>query len=228
MTVYAFAFLRCPEAPLNLPLGINTSVDITCVGDLAALTESGISIDSLQNDDNRLMQAILAHDRVLRAIFEQTVILPLRFGTCFVSGDRLVEHLQSHTSDYLASLDSLRGKAEYMLKAIPIELEEDETTSSEKRGKAYLLEKKKRYQAQSAYQQKQHDEFDDLLQLVTQEYRCTFSDTQDSEIKKINILHDRQEESTLLKTYHQWRERYKAWELHLSEALPPYHFISDV
>lgn len=227
MTVYAFAFLRCPTTDLNLPLGINTSVEVTCVGDVAAITESGIAIDSLQDNNKNLMEAILAHDRVLRAIFEQTAILPLRFGTCFVNGDRLVEHLQHHTLEYLQSLDDLSGKAEYMLKVIPLELEE-EPISNEKRGKAYLLEKKKQYQAQSSYQQKQRDELDDLLHMISQAYHYVFANSEDSEIKKINILHSRQEEETLLQTYLQWRDRYKAWELHLSEALPPYHFISEI
>lgn len=227
MTVYAFAFLRCPSTPLTLPLGINTSVEVTCSGDLAAVTESGISIDALQHDDNSLMQAILAHDRVLRAIFEQTVILPLRFGTCFVDGDRLLEHLQSHAPDYREILDDLTGKAEYMIKAIPIE-QEDKEMPTESRGKAYLLEKKRRYQAQSAYQQSQQEELDDLLQKVTQIYRSQVSDTQDSDVTKISLLCDRQEEATLLSQVQQWRDRYQAWELNLSEALPPYHFISSV
>jgi len=225
MTVYAFAFLRCPDTPLSLPAGINAPVEVTCAGDVAAIIESDISIDALQNDDNRLMQAILAHDRVLRAIFEQVTILPLRFGTCFVDGDRLVEHLEVHAVDYLDVLENLTGKAEYMLKAVPIECQE-ETASSEKRGKAYLLEKKKRYQAQFAYQQTQQEQLDDLLEQVTQIYRSTVTDSQDADVKKVNLLCDRREEDTLLDRYQQWRDRYSTWNLHLSEALPPYHFIS--
>lgn len=226
MTVYAFAFLRCPDTPLSLPLGINTSVEVTCVGDIAALTESGIAIEALQHDDNSLMQAILAHDRVLRAVFEQTVILPLRFGTCFVDGDRLVEHLQNNAPDYRKTLNELTGKAEYMLKAIPIE-QEEAAMPTETQGKAYLLEKKRRYQAQFAYQQSQKEELDDLLQTVTQTYRSHLSDSPNSDVTKINVLCDRQEEDTLLSQVQQWRDRYRAWELNLSEALPPYHFISD-
>ncbi len=226
MTVYAFAFLRCPDTSLKLPFGIHIPVEITCVGELAAITESGISIDALQNDDNKLMQAIVAHDRALRAVFEQTTILPLRFGTCFVDGDRLIEHLQNHLSDYLKTLDDLTGKAEYMLKVIPLEFE-SEAPSAEAKGKAYLLEKKRRYHAQVAYQQKQQDELDDLVQIITQTYRCTIADRPDSKIKKINILCDRQHEEALLEAYQHWRDRYQLWDLNLSEALPPYHFISD-
>lgn len=227
MTVYTFAFLRCPTTAFTLPIGIHSSVEVTCVGDVAAITESNISIDALQANDNNLMQAILAHDRVLRAIFEQTVILPLRFGTCFVTGDRLIEHLQNHSSTYLKSLDNLSGKAEYMLKAIPLELE-TQPIGVEKKGKAYLLEKKKQYQAQSSYQQQQRDELDDLLHLIDQAYHYVFAPNDDSDIKKINILHSRNEEDSLLQTYLQWRDRYQAWDLHLSEALPPYHFISGI
>jgi hypothetical protein len=227
MTVYAFAFLRCPTTPLTLPTGINSSVELMCVGEIAAVIEPDISIEALQANDKNLMQAILAHDRVLRSIFEQTAILPLRFGTCFVNGDRLVEHLQQHESSYLESLADLSGKAEYMLKAIPLE-RETQTMTQEKKGKAYLLEKKKQYQAQSSYQKQQRDELDELLNIIDQAYHYVFSPNDDSEIKKINILHSRKEEESLLKTYLQWRDRYQSWDLHLSEALPPYHFISGV
>ncbi|MEB3211065.1 MAG: GvpL/GvpF family gas vesicle protein [Leptolyngbyaceae bacterium] len=227
MTVYVYAFLRRPTVALTLPPGINSSVEIACVGDIAAITESGIAIEALQSDDANLMQAIVAHDRVLRAIFEQTAILPLRFGTCFVSGDRLMEHLHQHASTYLTSLEDLSGKAEYMLKAIPLELETP-PIDQETKGKAYLLEKKRQYQAQSSYQQQQRDELDDLLHLIDQAYPYVFAASDDSEVKKINILHSRKEEDSLLQTYLQWRDRYQSWDLHLSEALPPYHFISDV
>ncbi|NJR66901.1 MAG: hypothetical protein HC772_18870 [Leptolyngbyaceae cyanobacterium CRU_2_3] len=74
--MYIYAFLPNPTRLLALPLGISGSLQIIAVKDLAALVELDLDVLALQDSDERLMQAILAHDRVTRAVFQQTTLLP--------------------------------------------------------------------------------------------------------------------------------------------------------
>ncbi len=116
---YIYGFLSTPATVLELPIGIKDRVLAIAHAGVSALVEPQVSLESLQNDDERLIQAVLSHDRVICEVFRQTTILPLRFGTCFVSKESLVTHLESHAEEYLEKLRQLNGKAEYILKFIP-------------------------------------------------------------------------------------------------------------
>lgn len=224
MPLYTYAFVRSSEDSLVLPVGIQQQTQILGIEELSAVVEPELDIDGLQNDDEKLMQAVFAHDRVIQTIFEQTAVLPLRFGTCFTSTDRLLEHLEQRLPAYQKFLSEFTGKAEYTLKASPLN-PPAEPASTQTRGKEYLLRKKRQYQAQASYQEKQEEEFEQLLSNIHEHYLTESGKSLDSDIRRVNLLCDRQDEPRLSTHYQGWCEACTCWELSLSTALPPYHFV---
>ncbi len=135
--MYTFAFLKTPIVALAMPIGIENSVQFIGNDSLSAVVESDISLDELKNDDAALMQGVLSHDRVIRELFLQTTILPLRFGTCFPSLQSLLTHLDANQQTYLEKLTQFEGKAEYSLKFAPLPFPEV-SVPSETKGKEYF------------------------------------------------------------------------------------------
>lgn len=225
MVLYTYAFVRQSEEAIALPMGIQQQTQLLETEGLVAVVEPELDIERLQANDEQLMQAVFAHDRVIQSVFEQTVVLPLRFGTCFTSAAGLIDHLKQRSPAYQQFLADFTGKAEYTIKASPLELP-TEPAATPAKGKDYLLQKKKQYQAQTSHQQRQQDEFDQLLQLIGERYPFESGNSLDSEVRRINLLCDRHEQSLLQSNYQTWREACSCWELSLSDALPPYHFVS--
>jgi Gas vesicle synthesis protein GvpL/GvpF len=221
--MYTYAFLHSDVAHLNLPDGISGSLWLINTAHLSALVEPKLDFEALQQSDNQLMQAVLAHDRVVRDVFRQTEILPLRFGTQFVSEVGILEHLHAHTSEYLDKLAQLTGKAEYTLKFTPIDHPEP-VISSDAKGKDYFLAKKQRYQTQLEQQQAQADEIERVKETVAHLYPYVVSVTQDG-IERIHLLVSRQDEALLSQQVQAWQLACPHWELIPGEALPPYHFV---
>ena len=78
--LYTYAFLKTPTEKLKLPVGITNPVLLITSGTLSAVVEPEVCLDTLQNDEECLIQAVLCHDRVIYELFQQTTVLPLRFG----------------------------------------------------------------------------------------------------------------------------------------------------
>lgn len=221
---YTYAFLETPATVFELPIGIGDRVLLISHAGVSALVEPQVFLDSLQNDDEQLIQAVVSHDRVICELFRQTTILPLRFGTSFVSKESLLTHLESHAEEYLQKLRQLNGKAEYILKFIPRTLDEPLITP-EARGRQYFLAKKQRYQTQQDFQNAQTTEWDQTVHLITQIYKSAIVVQPQSEEARIYLLVSRQDEPLLAEQFLAWQKACSCWELHLGLALPPYHFI---
>ena len=224
--MYTYAFLKTPLTPLTLPQGMTDMVQITAAGQLSAVIEPAVDIDRLQQDDTRLVQAVLAHDRILRSLFLQTTILPLRFGTTFNSLQSLLTHLNSHQETYLSKLAQLEGKAEYTLKLTPVPFPEC-AIAPEVKGKDYFVAKKQQYQAQLSYQKQQEAAVGQIAQEMIQtnwRYHCTETEAGD---KTLYLLVGRDREDQLCQYIQTLQEQYPQWDLKLGEALPPYHFVAD-
>lgn len=219
--MYTYAFLS--TIPSQLPKGIFGLLQIISTDGLAALVEPDLATESLQKNDQQLVQAVLSHDRVIRELFEQTTVLPLRFGTCFTSRQSLLEHLQANSEEYLIKLEELQGKAEYTLKLTPIAFPEA-AIGVEVKGKDYFLAKKQIYQAQSAWQLEQQRELAALFEAIAQQYLWIQGET-DNNIERIYLLGARQSELSLLEALKTWRLHSAHWEMMLGEPLPPYHFV---
>ena len=224
-SIYTYAFLTISQDDLELPEGIGGSLHLVASGQLGAVVEPNLDVATLQQSDDRLIQAVLHHDQVLRELFDQTPILPLRFGTQFLSEAALADYLHHHQADYQSKLTALAGKAEYTLKAIQQELPPP-SIPTETKGKEYFLAKKRLYQVQLEQQAQQQQEFVQLQDTIAQTYTPVItSDAQNDNIERLYLLIDRQSEPELLTHLQSWRSLCPGWQLELSEALPPYHFV---
>jgi hypothetical protein len=224
--MYTYAFLSSFSPPLDLPPGIADAPILFREAEIAALVEPELDLNSIQQNDERLIQAVLCHDRIIRAAFEQTTVLPLRFGTCFVSPQGLREHLQTHQEDYQHKLLAFKGKAEYGLKLTASESTAGSETaiSTEVKGKAYFLAKKQRYQILAEQQQQQQAELQQVIAAIALTYPDYVSVPSEG-VERIYLLSDRQQESNLYQHLQAWQTQLTHWQLQIGEALPPYHFV---
>jgi hypothetical protein len=223
--MYTYAFMQGSAIPLDLPEGMAGSLQVVTTSELAAVVESGLNFESFQQSDERLMQAVLIHDRVIRDLFSQTTILPLQFGTRFVSKDALLLHLQAQSTEYVNKLNSLVDKAEYMIKLTPVNLTEEEDLSVDLKGKDYFLAKKQRYQNQMDLKQKRRAEMEQVQEAIATVYsNVVHSNSQDG-VERFYLLTRRLEETFLLEKLQTWQTKCTHWHLEVGEALPPYHFV---
>lgn len=225
--MYTYAFFKTPTTPLQLTEGIGGDLAVVETDTLSALVEPDLAFEAIQNDDTQLVQAVLTHDRVICDLFWQVTILPLRFGTQFLSYDRLMDHLIENRAKYLDKLNQLEGKAEYRLKLIPIELEPpaNPEMNGSMKGRDYFQAKKQQYQAHVDQKDQQQQEFHQILSEIEQVYPDTKLKPGPDGVEKLYLLIDKREEMTLYQHLSAWQDQYPHWELGLGEALPPYHFV---
>ena len=223
-TFYTYAFLNTPVADLELPLGISDRIFLIDNAGISAVVEVGVSLESIQNDDEKLTQAVLSHDRVICELFRQTTVLPLRFGTSFASKESLLTHLESHGEEYLKKLHQLDGKSEYILKFIP-QTPEEPTIANETGGRQYFLAKKQRFKTQQDFYNLQAAEWDNAVEQITEIYKSAIVVKPENEAARIYICVSLEEENILAEQFITLQKACPRWELQLTEALPPYHFI---
>jgi Gas vesicle synthesis protein GvpL/GvpF len=225
--MYTYAFFKAPLAPLTLPKGIATFVQTVDTGQLSAVIEPDLALESLQQDDVSLVQAVLAHDRVLRSLFLQATILPLRFGTSFSSLQSVLSHMHTHQQTYLRKLAQLEGQAEYMFKLTPVAFPEL-AIALDVKGKNYFVAKKQQYQAQQLYQTEQQEAVRQIEQVIAQTYPNHYFSESTAEGRTVYLLVAYDQENQLYRHSQSLQEQYPQWELKLGEALPPYHFVTDL
>ena len=221
---YTYAFLNTPVADLELPLGISDRIFLIDNAGISAVVEVGVPLESIQNDDEKLTQAVLSHDRVICELFRQTTVLPLRFGTSFASKESLLTHLESHGEEYLKKLHQLDGKSEYILKFIP-QTPEEPTIANETGGRQYFLAKKQRFKTQQDFYNLQAAEWDNAVEQITEIYKSAIVVKPENEAARIYICVNLEEENILAEQFITLQKACPRWELRLTEALPPYHFI---
>ena len=73
MSYYVYGFLYLPESCLALPKGMEKEVELVPYQNIAAVVEANVSIEAIQETEEKLLEAILAHDRVVREIFQQVL-----------------------------------------------------------------------------------------------------------------------------------------------------------
>ncbi len=224
--MYTYAFFKTPATSLQLSEGIAGDLAVVETGTLSALVEPQLEFEAIEKDDTQLVQAVLTHDRVICDLFWQVTILPLRFGTQFLSHDHLMAHLIDHRHKYLDKLSQLEGKAEYRLKLTPIELElpSNPEINGSTKGRDYF-QAKKQYQAQFDQKDQQQQEFQQILFDIEQVYPDAKLKAGSDGVEKLYLLIDKREEMTLYQHLNEWQNQYPHWELGLGEALPPYHFV---
>ena len=226
--MYGYGFAHKPTSKLELPWGIAGKVELFEGDRLCALVEKNISLEELKSDEERLMRAVVAHDRAICELFRQTPILPLRFGTVFRSSSALLEHLSSCESEYLQKLARLAGLAEYSLRAIPLQAPASSPVQS--KGKEYLLAKKQRYQARQNFQESQAADWEKVWEAIAAAYTDAIlaspsGNASSAKERRVYFLAPQAEEPLLNQRLADWQQACPTWQLDLSEPLPPYHFI---
>lgn len=229
-TIYTYAFLP-PDATLVLPEGIAGALHRIPVDSLDVLAEFDLDIEALQSDDARLMRAVLHHDQVIREAFEQTDLLPLRFGTCFRSPTDLENHLRDNAETYLKKLAKVKGKAEYTVRLKPIAASAS-AIPAQAGGKAYFLAKKRQFQEQFEQQQLRQQQRDGLREAIAQHYpHLHLAEPRDG-MERLYFLGNFIRNTDLADASQQpqshlehWQSLCPLWELALDAPLPPYHFV---
>ncbi len=222
--LHAYAFLKTPTEKLKLPVGIAHQVLLMSSGEISALVEPEVCLDTIQNDDERLIKAVVCHDRVICELFQQMTVLPLRFGTSFLEAENLLAHLRANTQEYQEKLQQLQGKGEYLLKCIPRKLEEP-VLSAESGGRQYFLAKKQHYQTQQDFYILQATEWQNVVHLVTESYQSTIIIASPGAESRIYLLVYYQDEPLLTNHFLNWQKACPRWQLQLGKISPPYHFI---
>lgn len=236
--MYIYAFLKSPANSLQLPPGIEGNLQIIETelatenvgaiprsGSIAGIAEPGLtSLAAIEKDEQRLMQAVVTHDRILCELFNQTTILPLRFGTIFRSSADLIAHLDRRQKEYLAKLNQLEGKAEYTLKVVHLDAPVT-AADPEAKGKAYLLAKKQRFSMVQEFQNQQNREWASLQQAIAETRFLTIIGEPQGTTNRLYLLIPKNQEPQLLEYVQTWQKNHPTWQLFLSESLPPYHFV---
>jgi len=161
--IYLYALCPSLAAFPEPPVGIGEAeVEVLTVEPLGAVIERDVDVAQLKANDAKLMEAVLAHDRVLGHFFSQTPLLPLRFGTQFKDIDSIKAFLADQGETYRQRLEHLLDKAEYLVKLMPQPLELP-AIADELKGRDYFLAKKQRLQAQTAVLNQQAAELQQFL-----------------------------------------------------------------
>lgn len=232
--LYAFAILAAP-LPQHQPIGIKApAIAYIQVGELVVAIEPNLDVEALQAaSEELLMQAAIAHDRVICELFTHETLLPLRFGTVFSSQQALADYLTSQQQFFAERLRLLSGYSEYLLKGQvtppPVAVQNN------LKGKDYLLAKRSYYLQQQGWRSQQQQEYQDLIALLQAASAAGTEDAwrspqiataQESETLKIYLLLTRDRAESLRQSLQTWQVDRDCWHLDLSLALPPYHFAN--
>ncbi|QQE64774.1 hypothetical protein GFS31_14560 [Leptolyngbya sp. BL0902] len=221
--LYVYGLCLARGQHLTLPTGIAEPVRLITVDALAAVVEDNIDLEVLQGESTQLLAAVLSHDRVLCHLFQQVPLLPLRFGTQFPSLDRLHAYLTQEQAVYQSKLLALADQAEYQIKLIPVDLDPPPLPEGLK-GRDYFLAKKQRLQDLALAQQQQQDERQRLLTAIASAYAEAVVDESAADTK-VYLLIPPSQADALRETLAHWQTQAPQWQIHLSSALPPYHFV---
>jgi hypothetical protein len=222
--VYVYGVCRRPSADLTLPLGLEGETCLISVDDIAVIVEYGIDLEALQADDQRLLNAVLCHDRVVCDLFQQLTILPIRFGTQLASTEKLKQYIGQEYERYRAKLQELDQKCEYQIKLMPEAITLPPPPEGLK-GRDYFLAKKQRLQNQTTVQAQQQTELMGLFERIHDTFPNAVEATNEDGTAKVYVLLSHGEAPTLQQQAQQWQSDAAYWNVSLSEALPPYHFV---
>ncbi|PZU96676.1 MAG: hypothetical protein DCE90_08455 [Pseudanabaena sp.] len=228
--IYTYAILSAP-APTDLPLGITGKPIQYLQSDrLVAAIEPDVDIEALKLlPEQSLMQAIVIHDRLICQLFNQRPLLPLRFGTAFVSIDALESYLQTENIRLVTSLEKLDGYAEFLVTGTAIAPKSE--PASNLKGKDYLLAKRSQYLQQEQWREQLQQEVVNYFQVLKDTlgdgYRLDFQkvEQQNSEDVRGYVLLPRSQVESLQQAVRSWEIEHPHWQISWSEPLPPYHFI---
>ncbi len=228
--LYTYAFFPQPDPELlqfiQQTEGIQQSVQVLSpVGSrIAAAVEPMRDPESLQASDEVLVHSALRHDQVICRLFAQIPVLPLRFGTCFLSAEKLGAHLLARQAEYEQTLAAIGGRAEYCLKG-RVQPQPQPNVQPSLSGTAYLLARKQAYLQQQQAQARLEEELTQLQQLWPPTWLIQSVDPQPEEALRLYFLLTPSEGETAVRLTQTWLAQHPNWQLDWSSPLPPYHFV---
>jgi hypothetical protein len=229
--IYTFAILMAP-CPKVQPLGLmGQPIQYWQCDRLVAVIQPDVDIESLKSlPEESLMQAIIQHDRLVCDLFADQTLLPLRFGTAFVSLDALDMYLRQEGARLLQDLERLAGCAEFLMKGVAIAPKVEPQTNL--KGKDYLLAKRSLYLQQEQWRSQLQQEISSYMQLIKDnlgadtELHMQLAEAQGAEAWRCYVLLPRSQADYLQNLGKSWLEKYSHWQIEWSQALPPYHFLA--
>lgn len=224
--IYVYVLMKLPESDLILPSGMGNGLEVVAVDGVAAVVERGIVLEDIQQNEEDLLRAVLCHDRVICELFGQGAVLPLRFGSSFVSVEAIRSHLEVRKDEFAQKLGYLEGKGELLLKMVPVEAK-PVSISAEARGKEYFLAKKQRYESSQVFLKEQAEQLEVLLGLIAEFYPQMKRVPPQVNLERVYLLIKLNEELLLKQRVEEWQQRCKYWELFLGKAMPAYHFAAE-
>jgi Gas vesicle synthesis protein GvpL/GvpF len=174
-------------------------VEFIEVGDLAAAVDSTLPWEQIQARDEELLKAALLHDRVICDLFRQQPVLPLQFGTIFVSLEGIELHLKRNAEHYQEQIQNFVGMGEYTLKIAPALVE-------------------------NANEDQPEQERFALQEHLEKDYPAVVEGTPRRGIERLHILIPIQQEAQLHAQVSEYQRQCACWDLNLQGPMPPYHF----
>jgi hypothetical protein len=228
--IYVYALIATPAVDLSVfPVGIRNPLAVIGQNGLYGVVEPDAFEEGLPQADQVLLDAVLQHDRIVQGLFQQTPVLPLRFGSQFLDGTQLAAYLAEHGALYREQLQQFQDQAEFTLSFTPRSVTATSagaTTSAPEppKGREYFLAKKQRLLAENDRLQVQQSQWLSLQQSIQRAYpHCLWSDPENP---RAYLLVSFKREPHLHKQVQQWEQTYSEWEIEVSVPLPPYHFVT--
>jgi hypothetical protein len=228
--IYVYALIPTPAVDLSaFALGLRNPLEVIGQDGLYGVIEENPFEEGLPQADQVLLEAVLLHDRVIQDLFQQTPVLPLRFGSQFLDRAQLVTHLADHGALYREQLQQFQDQAEFTLSFTPRSVAVTSSLATAvapetAKGRDYFLAKKQRLLAENDRLQLQQSQWRTLQQSIQRAYpQCLWSE---SENPRAYLLVSFKREPHLHKQVQQWQETYSEWEIQVSAPLPPYHFVT--
>lgn len=217
--MYVYAFCAAETSLPPLPQGIAQPLQTLGVAGVMAIGEPPLNLEALQQDEARLVSAVVHHDWVLCELIQSVTLLPLRFGTQFSDSQQVRSHLQTQEMAYRNQLAALQDRVEVCLKlaAKPVVLA---APSSTLKGRDYFLAKKQRLQQQALTETQQQAQVAQLRADILRSYP-----QHQVEDDRVYLLLHRGAIEQLQTQYQHWQRQFAGCEIQLSGGLPPYHFV---
>lgn len=139
--IYLYAITDRPGLPVPAELGLGgTSLFSLAYQDIAAVVSSLTTATVSPTEDN-----LWRHEAIVEALMADRTVLPMRFGTVLADESAVQAALAAHYTDFVASLDRVRGRVELGLRVLwEIAESEWQIADSSQRpsatsGRAYLM-----------------------------------------------------------------------------------------
>ncbi len=125
---YLYGFFKEGEKPLSLFIGmdginqlevvhLDDSTSLSCVVSKVPLDEFGEGkLQENLQDIKWLEKYVRAYDEITQKLFSQTTFIPIRFGTIYLTKERLKEGIKVYKDQVLQLVETLNGKIELGVK----------------------------------------------------------------------------------------------------------------